>query len=255
VTEAAGELRTNGRRRALGWQIATLVDSRPETPTARTLALDVPGWTGHLAGQHLDVRLTAEDGYSAQRSYSIASAPDGSRIEITVQAVRDGEVSPYLLEDFAVGDSIELRGPVGRWFAWRPTEPAPVLLVAGGSGIVPLMAMVRTRRATGSRVPFRLIYSVRSPGDLIYADELIRRTSMDGLDTRIIYTRTAPDGDRRGPGRVTADDLVRSGWPPDLEPRSYVCGPSGFVEAVADLLVSVGHDPAEIRTERFGPTS
>jgi ferredoxin-NADP reductase len=254
VTEAAGELRAPGRR-ALGWQVATLVESLPETPTASTLVLDVPGWQGHLAGQHLDVRLTAEDGYSAQRSYSIASAPDATRLAITVQAVRDGEVSPYLLEDFSLGAAIELRGPVGRWFVWRPGEPAPVLLVAGGSGIVPLMAMIRTRRATGSRVPFRLLYSVRSPDDLIYADELVRRPLLDGVDVTVAFTRSAPETDRRGAGRLTAADLVAGGWPPDLAPRVYVCGPSGFVETMADLLVAMGHAAGEIRTERFGPTS
>src|SRR5918993_567427 len=154
------------------WRVARMVDHREETPTARTVVLDVPGWPGHLPGQHVDVRLTAEDGYSTQRSYSMAAPADGDRVEITVQRVADGEVSPYLTEVFATGDPVEIRGPVGGWFVWPATDTRPVLLVGGGSGIVPLMAMMRARTAAGSRAPFRLLYSVRSPEEVYYADEL-----------------------------------------------------------------------------------
>ncbi len=244
-------------RHALGqrlrWREARLVEVRDETSTARTLMLEVPGWSGHLAGQHLDVRLTAEDGYTAQRSYSIAAPADGERIELTVQLLDDGEVSPYLVRDFAVGDSIEVRGPVGGWFVWRPEETMPVLLAAGGSGVVPLMAMVRARREVGSRVPFRLIYSVRTPGNVYYADELRRRIRDDaGLDVTFLYSRVAPEGWSRPPARIGPADLASWGWPAELEPRSYVCGSTGFVEAVADHLVELGHDPQWIRTERYG---
>jgi ferredoxin-NADP reductase len=224
--------------------VGRLVEAREETGTARTLVLDVPDWPGHLAGQHVDVRLTAPDGYSTQRSYSIASAPDGTRVELTVQRIPDGEVSPYLTGVFSVGDGVELRGPVGGWFVWRPTDPAPVLLVAGGSGIVPLMAMVRTRAAAGSRVPFRLVYSIRTPADGFYSDELRRRD----IDVTYVHTRSGP-----GPvGRLTAATLQAHGWPPDQAPACYVCGPTGFVEAVSDILVALGHDPHRVRTERFG---
>ena len=235
--------------RRLAWRVATLVEARDETPSARTLVLDVPGWPGHLAGQHVDVRLTAPDGYSTQRSYSIASAPDGERVELTVQRVPGGEVSPYLTEVFSVGDPVEIRGPVGGWFVWRATDPAPVLLVAGGSGIVPLMAMVRTRAATRSRVPFRLVYSIRTPQDGFYAEELRRRVRDDGgLDVTYVHTRSGP-----GPvGRLGVATLNTHGWPPDFAPAGFVCGPTGFVETVSDILVALGHDPRRIRTERFG---
>lgn len=236
----------------LRWQPATLAGWRDENPAARTLVFDVSGWPGHLPGQHVDVRLTAEDGYTAQRSYSLASAPDTGRVELTVQRVADGEVSPYLVGDLAVGDQVELRGPVGGWFVWRPTQTEPVLLVAGGSGLVPLMAMIRTRRAVGGRVPFRLIHSVRTPGDRLYLPELSRGDP--GLEVSWLFTRATPDGWRRPPRRVTAEDLPRDGRPPESAPAVYVCGPTGFVETAADLLVDLGHDPARIRTERFGPT-
>ena len=213
--------------------------------------LDVPGWPGHLPGQHVDVRLTAPDGYSTQRSYSIASAADGERVELTVQQVPEGEVSPYLTGVLAVGDAIELRGPVGGWFVWRASDPAPVLLVAGGSGIVPLMAMVRARAAIGSRVPFRLIYSVRTPADAYYAEELRRRVRDDaGLDVSYVHTRAGP-----GPvGRIGVAAVNTHGWPPDFQPACFVCGPTGFVETVSDILVALGHEPRRVRTERFGPS-
>ncbi len=226
--------------------MATLAQVRDETPTARTLVFDVPGWPGHLPGQHVDVRLTAADGYTAQRSYSLASAADGESIELTVQRVAEGEVSPYLAGVLAAGDAVELRGPVGGWFVWRPAETAPVLLVAGGSGIVPLMAMIRTRRALGSRVPFRLIYSARTPEDVIYAAELRRPSG--GLDVSYVFTRTSP------PRRIGVVDVNTHGWPADFEPECFVCGPTGFVETVADILVALGHEPRRVKTERFGPT-
>ena len=237
--------------------------TRDETATARTIVLDVPGWPGHLAGQHVDVRLTAQDGYSTERSYSIASAPpDGGAgppvVELTVQRLEDGEVSPYLTQTLAVGYPLELRGPVGGWFVWNPDGSAgarPVLLVAGGSGVVPLMAMIRERAAAGSHAPFKLIYSVRDPAALLYAGELERRERAgDGLEVRYVYTRTAPPGSSEPPGRISATTLASAGWPPEDSPAVFVCGPTGFVEAVADLLVRAGHGAGAIKTERFGPS-
>ncbi|GAA4599517.1 ferredoxin reductase [Planotetraspora phitsanulokensis] len=240
----------NGRR--LVWRIARLVEIRDETPSARTLVFQIPDWPGHLAGQHVDIRLTAEDGYSTQRSYSIAAPADGERVELTIQRVPDGEVSPYLSEELAVGDEVEIRGPVGGWFVWRPDGTAPVLLVAGGSGIVPLMAMIRARRQAGSRTPFRLVYSLREPGERYYAGEL--RRPDPGLDVTYLYTRVVPDGWARPPGRLTVADLNTGGWPADFTPACYVCGPTGFVETAADILLAMGHDARAIKTERFGPT-
>ncbi|QFZ19495.1 ferredoxin reductase [Saccharothrix syringae] len=234
----------------LTWRVATLVDAVEETPTARTLVLEVPGWPGHLAGQHVDVRLTAEDGYRAQRSYSLAAPAKGDLVRITVQELADGEVSPYLVRGLSIGDPVELRGPVGGWFVWRPTDPSPVLLVAGGSGVVPLVAMVRARREAGVRTPFRLVYSVRSPGDRLYADELNRPEP--GLDISYVYTRTTPEGWPAPPHRIGVPDVNSGGWPAEFEPACFVCGPTGFVEKVADILVALGHDPRRVRTERFG---
>jgi ferredoxin-NADP reductase len=231
--------------RRLAWQTAEVVDARQETPTARTLVLDVPDWPGHLAGQHVDVRLTAEDGYRAMRSYSIASAPDGSRIEITVQRLVDGEVSPYLVDGVSVGDRLELRGPVGGWFVWDPASRTPALLVAGGSGSVPLIAMIRSRAAAGSSARFRLVYSARTLGDVLHADELQQQP--DGVDVALVLTREdSPAG--RPAGRLRLDDLGRPRGPVDV----YVCGPTGFVESAATMLVTLGYDEARIRTERFG---
>jgi ferredoxin-NADP reductase len=243
--------------------VARLVGQRDETPTARTLALAVPGWPGHLAGQHVDVRLTAPDGYSTQRSYSLAAPADGDRIELTVQKLPDGEVSPYLAGVLAVGDPVELRGPVGGWFVWRPTGVEPVLLVAGGSGIVPLMAMIRARRAAGSSAPFRLLYSVRTPADRYYAAELTAAAAAEpgvaaaatggaGLAVTYVYTRATPAGWPVPPGRLDAATVQAAGWPPAMAPSCFVCGPTGFVETVADILVALGHDPGRIKTERFG---
>jgi ferredoxin-NADP reductase len=239
------------------WRGATLVESRPETPSARTLVLDVPDWPGHLPGQHVDVRLTAPDGYRAQRSYSIASAwsPEGGHVELTVQRLDDGEVSPYLTDVVEVGEQIELRGPVGGWFVWRAKQTAPVLLVAGGSGVVPLMAMIRARGAVHGKQPFRLIYSVRTPADALYPDELRRRVREEhGLDVHFGYTRKTPEGWPTPPKRIDVPTINTYGWPADFEPDCYVCGPTSFVETAADILVALGHDPKRVRTERFGGT-
>jgi ferredoxin-NADP reductase len=238
--------------RRLEWRAARLLESREETGSARTLVFQIPGWPGHLPGQHVDVRLTAEDGYSTQRSYSIAAPTDGERVELTVERVPDGEVSPYLTEVLEPGEEVEIRGPVGGWFVWRPDGTAPVLLVAGGAGIVPLMAMVRARRLAGSRVPFRLLYSLRDPSWRYYAAEL--RRPDPGLDVAYLYTRAAPAGWARPAGRITLDDLAAGGWPAEFRPDCYVCGPTDFVEATADLLLALGHEAGRIRTERFGPT-
>lgn len=241
-------------QRPLTWLVATVAEIREETISARTLVLDVPDWPGHQAGQHLDIRLTAEDGYSAQRSYSLASDP--STVEVTVQRVSRGEVSPYLCDVAQVGDQFELRGPVGGYFTWSPSQVDPVLLLAGGSGIVPLMAMIRTRSFAESRVPFRLVYSVRDPDNVIYGNELVRRVRDDqGLDVSYVYTRESPLDWPRPPGRLDAVRLAEDGWPVEFSPSCFVCGPTGFVEAAANLLVAAGHPASNIKTERFGPTS
>jgi ferredoxin-NADP reductase len=234
---------------------------RSETPTARTLTFDVPGWTGHLAGQHVDVRLTAEDGYTAQRAYSISEPVDGQQVSITVQEVVKGEVSPYLVEVMELGDVLEVRGPIGGWFVWSPSPDVPVgqpvLLVGGGSGVVPLMAMVRQRARLGSATPFRLVYSVRDPDQVMYADELAERATEEGVLVDLLHTRSAPEGSSRAPGRITAADLAvpeHASWRSGLAPRAYVCGPTGFVEHAIGLLLSLGHIDKSIRAERFGPT-
>jgi ferredoxin-NADP reductase len=241
--------------RRVTWRVATVAGLRDETRSARTLVLNVPEWPGHQPGQHLDVRLTSEDGYTATRSYSIASALDGERVELSVEELPDGEVSPYLTRELATGDQVEVRGPVGGWFVWRPSQQEPVQLVAGGSGVVPLMAMVRTHEQRGAATPMLLLYSVREPGAVLYADELLRRSgAQQGLRVDYAYTRTAPDGWPRSPGRVDAALLEQLALDPDEIPTCYVCGPTSFVEAMADLLVAAGHDPARVRTERFGPS-
>jgi ferredoxin-NADP reductase len=239
----------------LSWLVAEVRSLRDETATARTIMLDVPDWRGHAPGQHVDVRLTTEDGYSAERSYSIASAAGGTGLELTVQRLADGEVSPYLAETLQVGYPLELRGPIGGWFVWDPEATAPALLVAGGSGIVPLMAMIRTRAAVGSTAPFRLVYSVRTPGDVIYADELRERAQAgDGLEVTFVYTREVPPGWSTPPGRISPAALTAAGWQPRQRPDVFVCGPTGYVEAVAGLLTGAGHIAERIKTERFGPT-
>jgi ferredoxin-NADP reductase len=226
-----------------------------ETPRATTIVLDVPGWPGHRAGQHVDVRLTAEDGYQAQRSYSIASAPGGTRIELTVERLDDGEVSPYLTDELRPGDRIELRGPVGGYFVWEPDRGGPLLLVAGGSGVVPLMAMLRWRATSGSQVPARLLYSSRTLEDVIYHEELDRLAAAgDGLTVAHVLTRAQPPGWTGYARRIDAVMLEEVGWRPGERPLAYVCGPTRLVEVVAGHLVALGHDPTRVRTERFGPT-
>ena len=239
----------------LTWLAGHLVSTRDETATARTLVLDVPGLAGHLPGQHVDIRLTAEDGYSTERSYSIASAPGGSRIELTVERLDDGEASPYLTEVLRPGDLLELRGPIGGYFVWRAESKSPVLLIGGGSGVVPLMAMARTWIAEGSPAPMRLIYSTRSPGTLLYAAELEAITARgDALMADIVYTRSAPPGWARPVGRLDADQLRDLSWPADSGGQAFVCGPTGFVESIARTLTGLGLSPGQVRTERFGPS-
>jgi ferredoxin-NADP reductase len=217
--------------------------------------LQAPDWPGHLAGQHVDVRLTAGDGYQAQRSYSIASAPEDMRLTITVERLEDGEVSPYLVGEVRVGDKIELRGPIGGYFVWRADDQRPLLLVAGGSGVAPLMAMLRHRFATGSHVPTRLLYSSRSVDDIIYRDELERLASSgDGFTVAHALTRTQPSGWKGYARRIDREMLRDVAWPKQQMPIAYICGPTSFVEAAANLLVESGYDASWIKTERFGAT-
>jgi ferredoxin-NADP reductase len=240
----------------LSWRLGRVVDARPETPRTRTLRLQVPGWPGHRPGQHVDVRLTAEDGYQAQRSYSIASAPEGERLDLTVERIDDGEVSPYLCDELQPGDRLELRGPIGGYFVWEPASGGPLLLVAGGSGVVPLMAMLRQRAAAdGGRVPVRLLYSSRSLEEVIYREELDRLAG-DGGGLQVVHTltRSRPPGWSGHTRRIDAELLAEVAWPPASQPLAYVCGPTRLVEAVANGLVGLGYQPARVRTERFGPT-
>jgi ferredoxin-NADP reductase len=237
----------------LNWQPATVVESSVETARVKTIAFDVEGWTGHRAGQHVDIRLTSEDGYVAERSYSIASQADSPRVDLTVERLDDGEVSPYLTDELRPGDRIELRGPVGGYFVWEPKEGGPVLLVGGGSGVVPLMAMLRTRVAAGSDAEMRLLLSWRSWDDVIYRDEL-ERLNGDGIKVVHTLTRAQPPGWTGYARRVDQDMLAEVGPAKDAKPRIYVCGPTPFVEAVATVLVALGHEPLSVKTERFGPT-
>src|SRR6201997_5286465 len=219
----------------LMWHVGTVVALHDETTTARSITLEVPDWPGHVAGQHVDVRLTAPDGYSAVRSYSIASAPNAERrVEITVERLPDGEVSPYLTQELAVSDRLELRGPIGGWFVWRAQQTEPIQLVAGGSGIVPLMAMIRSRAAAGSGTAFRLLYSVREPGAVLYRDELQALSDQDSsVNITYAYTRVAPKDWPRPAGRVDAALIEQTTWPSNLSPTSYVCGPTSFVESAS----------------------
>ena len=238
------------------WRVGEVVAVRDETATARTITLEIPDWPGHVAGQHVDVRLTASDGYSAVRSYSIASAPNSKRrVEITVERLPEGEVSPYLTRELAVGDRLELRGPIGGWFVWRPEQTEPIQLIAGGSGIVPLMAMIRSRAAAGGTAPFRLLYSVREPESVWYRDELHTLSDRDhSVSVSYAYTRATPKGWPRAPGRIDAALIASTTWPSKLTPTCYVCGPTSFVESAAGLLSASGNSSDKIRTERFGPT-
>jgi ferredoxin-NADP reductase len=235
------------------WLVATVAETIPETVTAVTLRLDVNGWERHRAGQHVDVRLTAEDGYSAQRSYSIASQPGAKRLELTVVRIDDGEVSPYLTTVLESGDQFELRGPIGGYFVWDAADTRPVLLVGGGSGVVPLMAMLRQHTALDHAGPMHLIYSARTQRDILYANELHDLISPRRAVT-VTLTREPTSSWSGRLGRVDERLLAEVGWLPAAEPRCYVCGPTPFVEAVADALVALGHEPVNIRAERFGPT-
>jgi ferredoxin-NADP reductase len=237
----------------LTWRVADVVDVIAETPRVSTIVFDVAGWPGHRAGQHVDVRLTAEDGYQAERSYSISSAPDGERLALTVVRIEDGEVSPYLTDVLRPGDRIELRGPIGGYFVWEPSAGGPLLLVAAGSGIAPLMAMVRLRAASGSDADTRLLASFRSWEDVIFRAEL-ERLAGDGLSVHLALTESQPPGWTGYARRVDAEMLAEVGPPPSARPRVYVCGPTPFVESAAEALVHLGHEPPRIRTERFGPT-
>jgi len=238
-------------RGRLSWQTASVTSVTSETDSVRTIGLAVPGWAGHQAGQHLDIRLTAEDGYQAERSYSIATA-DSEPVAITVERLDDGEVSPYLTQDLRPGDQLELRGPIGRWFVWDGSDPRPLLLVAGGSGIVPLRAILRHRERSGGDVPVRLLYSARTLADVIYRAELDRPG--DGVQVSYALTRRQPPGWTGYAGRVDAAILAEVAWPAGQQPLAFICGPTSFVETVAGNLVALGYPSAEVKTERFGGT-
>jgi ferredoxin-NADP reductase len=242
----------------LEWRVARVVDVRDETPRARTLVLDVPSWPGHQAGQHVDVRLVAEDGYQAQRSYSIASAPEDGHVELTIERIENAEVSPYLCDVLRPGDGVEVRGPIGGYFVWSAARDGPVLLVAGGSGIVPLMSMLRHRaRASAdlrARAPVRLLYSARTVDDVIYRSALEARAPTTGVRVALTITRDPArdwSGYRRRIDRAMLEEVA---WPSSDRPVAFVCGPTPLVESVASWLVELGYDASRVRTERFGPT-
>jgi ferredoxin-NADP reductase len=248
-----GEVRRLPRR--LAWRIGEVVETRHATPRTKSLLLDVSGWEGHKAGQHVDVRLTAEDGYQAQRSYSIASAPEEESLELVVERLDDGEVSPYLTDELRTGDKLELRGPIGGWFTWEVREDGPLFLVAGGSGIAPLMAMIRHRAAARSDAPCCLLYSSRSREDTIFAGELDHLAASDGsLEVAHTLTRSQPPGWTGYARRIDDEMLAEVAPSPEQGPLTFVCGPTPLVESVATALVGLGHDAGRIKTERFGPT-
>jgi ferredoxin-NADP reductase len=238
-------------RRRLAWQVAGVVKIIDEAARVRTIVLDVPDWPGHRAGQHLDIRLTAEDGYQAEREYSIASAP-GEPVAITVETLEDGEVSPYLTQVLQPGDQMEVRGPIGGYFVWEPADGGPLMLIAGGSGIVPLRSILRHRQRTGSAVPARLLYSSRTLSDVIYSSELSQQH--DGVEVIQTLTREQPPGWRGHTGRISADLLMKVAWTAAQDPLAYVCGPTSFVEVAARELVGLGYPPDRVKTERFGAT-
>ncbi len=240
-------------RQPLTWRVAEVRDIVEETARVRSIVLHVPEWPGHFAGQHVDIRLTGEDGYQAQRSYSIASAPADSHITLTVERIAEGEVSSYLTADVRPGDRFELRGPIGGYFVW--TGGGPLFLVAGGSGVVPLMAMLRQRAAIGERSPALLLYSSRTHEDIIYREELDRLAARgDGLRVHHTLTRGQPAGWRGGTRRIDRAMLAEVGFPSEARPHIFVCGPTSLVESVSQTLVTLGHDPSLIKTERFGPS-
>ena len=258
MTETPGVVQPAARPARIEWRTATIRGVIDETSHAKTFILDVPGWPGHLAGQHVDVRLTAEDGYQAQRSYSIASEPSKPTLEITIERLDDGEVSPYLTDALGVGDKVELRGPIGGYFVWEPATGGPLFLVAGGSGIVPLMAMLRARAIASvpirAAIPATLLYSSRSWDDVFYRDELASLTSDSNVRVIHTLTRAQPPGWTGYTRRIDADMLAETAPPTSLAPHTYVCGPTSLVESVSSTLVDLGHDPARVKTERFGPT-
>ena len=232
-----------------------MLDIVKETLRVSSLYLNLPGWPSHVPGQHVDVRLTAEDGYQTERSYSIASAPEDPRVAITVERLEDGEVSPYLVGELMVGDKLEVRGPIGGYFVWRATDKRPLLLIGGGSGIVPLMAMLRHRSHASSKTATRLLYSSRALDDVIYRDELQGlEAANDGLRVYHTLTRKQPPGWTGFARRIDAAMIKDVAWPTEQMPVAYVCGPTPFVEAAASLLVGLEYDPRSILTERFGPT-
>ena len=242
----------------LVWQLGDVLATREETPRAKSITLAVPNWRGHRAGQHVDIRLTAEDGYQAERSYSIASPPaEAPHITLTVERLDDGEVSPYLVDELRVGDKLELRGPIGGYFVWEANSGGPLLLVAGGSGIVPLMAMIRQRAAVGSNAPTRLLYSSRTFEEIIYREELeqlVTNSGSTGLEVKHTLTRAQPVGWTGYHRRIDGEMLREVAWPLEERPLSFICGPTPFVETAAASLVGLGYEPARIKTERFGPT-
>lgn len=239
-------------RSTAGWLTGTLTRAHPLTASARSITFAVPGWPGNDAGQHVDVRLTAPDGYQAVRSYSVASVGPGEEVELAIDRLPDGEVSPFLVDDLELGDTVELRGPLGGWFVWRPEQTQPVQLIAGGSGVVPFVAMTRAHAQAASSVPMQLLYSLRMPDDAFYRDEL----SQPSVTARITwhYTRSVPPGWSRSAGRLTAEDLKMETISPEKAPLIYICGSTGFVESVSRALTSLGHTADTIRTERFGGT-
>ncbi|CAN5263905.1 ferredoxin reductase [soil metagenome] len=240
------------------WHRATVEGIHDETATARTLSLRIDDWPGQLSGQHLDLRVTAPDGYQASREYSIASGAStddpGALVEVSVEELAEGEVSPYLVRGIEVGDRIEVRGPVGGYFVWRREQPEPIQLIAGGSGVVPLMSMLRTHAAAGHPTPMRLLYSVRGPQFVFYADELRRLAADSPGEVRIDYafTRQAPEGTDRSVGRLVRTEVESLTVPVERSPTTYVCGPNSFVEQMAGWLVDLGHPAERVRTERFG---
>jgi ferredoxin-NADP reductase len=236
----------------LSWLPGELVEIVPENERARTLRIRVAGWTPHRAGQHVDLRLTADDGYEAVRSYSLAAPAANETVSVTVERLDDGEVSPYLVDEMQVGDQLELRGPLGGYFVWDPGDPRPLSLIAGGSGVVPLVAMIRQRASESALAPMRLLYSARSEADLLFRRDL--DDAEQGVDVRYTLTRSQPQGWTGYRRRVDREMLEEVAWPVEGGPQAFVCGPTVFVEHVAELLLEIGYPPAAVRTERFGPT-
>lgn len=235
---------------AKGWFTGRLASAHRLTDSARSITFTVPGWPGNEAGQHVDVRLSAPDGYQAVRSYSIASVGTGEQVELAIERLPDGEVSPFLVDELEIGDSVEFRGPLGGWFVWRAKQTQPVQLIAGGSGVVPLIAMARAHSQAGSDAPMQLLYALRTPEDALFRDELSHPSAT--VRTTWHYSRAVPPGWPRSAGRLTPEDIQTNTLPRDQSPLTYICGPTGFVEAVSQTLASLGHAPNDIRTERFG---